>query len=108
MKEKKEALAVKRSLRGSVEDPSEGNFASEDNTEITKPSLFKAGAPSFKSRLHSELRERDKEVKAKFARDIEDRKQKAERLRSYSKNVKEMYMPYSNRNKVMNSLPDLP
>jgi len=39
------------------------------------------------------LRERDQEMKLKFAKDLEEKKIKQERLRSYSKNVKDMYMP---------------
>ncbi len=54
---------------------------------------IKPGPVSFKSRLHSELRDRDKEIKSKFMNELDLKKQKAERLRSYSKNVKEMYMP---------------
>ena len=75
MKEKKEALKAKRSLRGSVDnDPA--SFASDADADIHKPSLFinKGGPVSFKSRLHSELRQQDKEVRSKFSTDLEEKK----------------------------------
>jgi len=71
MKEKKEALKAKRSLRGSV-DP---EFDSEANADAVPSLLINKGGPvSFKSRLHSELRQRDKEVKSKFMTDLEEKK----------------------------------
>jgi len=78
MKEKKDALKAKRSLRGSVDNDPAQQFGSDaDAADVQKPSLFNKGGPvSFKSRLHSELRQRDKDVKSKFITELEEKKQK--------------------------------
>ena len=59
-----------------------GALASDDQTVVV------GGYVAFKSRLHSEVQKRDRLAKDSANKDLEERKKKLDRLRSYSKNLK--------------------
>ena len=48
---------------------------------------------SYKSKLHQDLRNEKNDAKAQLQREYQDKVEKNTRIKNYSKNVKEMYMP---------------
>jgi hypothetical protein len=50
-------------------------------------------AVSFKSHLHQEVRQQQRDIKDARTRDLYAKIKMADRAKSYAKNVKEMYMP---------------
>ena len=48
---------------------------------------------SFKSKLHDQIRRQERESKEQKVRDYMVKQDKNERIKNYSKNVKDLYMP---------------
>ena len=97
MKDKKAELARKRAMFQPTIDTS-------NEPEGMEAVNLKPTGVSFKSRMHSELRQRDKDQKERNKIEMIEKKSRVERLRSYSKNVKEMYAPkHSGRNGMVDN-----
>ena len=64
-------------------------------------------APSFKSRLHADVRQQTRLIKDQSARELNEKLQKQDRAKSYARNVKEMYMPRTASNRVLHQNADL-
>lgn len=80
IRKNKDDLKRKRSLAHITDETAE------------KVELLERG-PTFKSRLHSEVRLRNKQAKEQSQREFEIKLQLQDKAKNYSKNVKEMYMP---------------
>ena len=88
IRKKKEELRRQRNLEQIQEDQGREGGSMESDY-IPPPN----NAVSFKSHLHQEVRQQQREIKGARTRDLYAKIKMADRAKSYAKNVKEMYMP---------------
>lgn len=91
MKKKREELQRKRGALGSNNDLDiDPDFTSGRNYPR---SGGPSNAVSYKSKLHQDIKYENLTAKQQLEREYAEKVQKNERVKNYSKNVKEMYMP---------------
>ena len=99
-------------LRAKREELKKKRGALEVNADLDIDPNFKAprhprsgsNHVSYKSKIHQDLRAEKHDAKLQLQREYQDKVEKHARVKNYSKNVKEMYMPSAKeRNKSSNA-----
>jgi len=110
MKERKDEL---RRKRGALELNSDLDLDADPKPSFVPPQRNRADLPSgvegvgavsvshdrvnFRSKLHAQIKQQEKEAKEQMLKNYMEKQERNERVRNYSKNVKDLYAPGGKR-----------
>ena len=110
IKERKDEL---RRKRGALELNSDLDLDADPKPSLVPPQRNRADLPSgvqgvgavssshdrvnFRSKLHAQIKQQEKEAKEQMLKNYMEKQERNERVRNYSKNVKDLYGPGGKR-----------
>lgn len=91
VKSRKDELKRKR---GALELNSDLDMDLQERQSELPPGISRSSdVTSYKSKLHNQIRQQDRDAKDRQFKNFMEKQDKNDRIKNYSKNVKDLYMP---------------